>query len=484
MPKRTADGEVKSEQYLSAGLDTFKIPASMFKENRDKACDMFGEETGMIFLVGGETQFKYDTDAELVFRQESFFRYLFGVIEPGCFGALDIQSRKCTIFFPRLPEAHAIFEGVIYPNSHFKTKYSVDEVKYVDEILSWFQEQKPSKIHTLLGTNSDSGSLSREATFEGIEQFKVDNTQLYDILVECRVIKSKKELELMCWVNKVASEAHMQVMRKCKPNMMEYQFESTFLHESYYNGGHRFTAYTCICGAGHSGATLHYGQNDKISKDGDINLLDMGGEYFGYASDITCSFPTNGKFSPEQREIYETVLASQKAVMAAMKPGVSWPDMHRLSERVILEKLKEFGFLKGDVDEMMEKFMGSVFMPHGLGHFMGLDVHDCGGYPKGTQRSTEPGLRSLRCGRELKAGMVLTVEPGVYFIDAVLDPAMADEEKSKFFVKEKINKFRGFGGVRLEDDVIVTETGIKNMTLCPREIEDIEKLMAEDYIVH
>ncbi|XP_011270716.1 hypothetical protein CAOG_09028, partial [Capsaspora owczarzaki ATCC 30864] len=213
-------------------------------------------------------------------------------------------------------------------------------------------------------------------------------------------------------------------------------------------------------------------------RENDMMLLDMGAEYHGYVSDITRSYPANGKFSPNQRFIYETVRQAQKAVMDAMRPGVKWTDMHLLAERTILEQLKAGGLLQGSVDEMIEACLGYVFMPHGLGHQMGLDTHDVGGYRDASERSERPGLRNLRTNRVLAEGMVLTVEPGVYFVEHLLKKAFADPAQSKFLVKSKLDEFRGFGGVRLEDDVLVTATGYENLTTVPVTIEEVEAIMA------
>ena len=146
----------------------------------------------------------------------------------------------------------------------------------------------------------------------------------------------------------------------------------------------------------------------------------MGGEYYCYASDITTSFPSNGKFNDKQKVVYETVLKANRAVLSAVKPGVSWLDMHLLADRVILEELAKHGLLKGDVDEMLENRASATFFPHGLGHFLGIDTHDVGGYPEGHERSKHSGLKSLRTVRKMEKGMVITVEPGVYFIDYVI----------------------------------------------------------------
>eukprot|EP01088_Endostelium_zonatum_P017434 TRINITY_DN513_c0_g3_i1.p3 TRINITY_DN513_c0_g3~~TRINITY_DN513_c0_g3_i1.p3 ORF type:complete len:197 (-),score=76.34 TRINITY_DN513_c0_g3_i1:840-1430(-) len=183
-----------------------------------------------------------------------------------------------------------------------------------------------------------------------------------------------------------------------------------------------------------------------------------------------------------KKTIYNIVLAAQQAVEKAMKPGVEWKDMHILSENVIVQGLIDAGILRGTVEEMNKEpvWMGAVFMPHGLGHLLGIDTHDAGGYLKGMEREKRPGLKSLRCGRKLEKGMVITVEPGVYFIDHLLDEALANEEKRRFLVVEELEKYRGFGGVRLEDDVVVTEDGMENLTLVPRTVEDIENLMSSN----
>jgi len=265
--------------------------------------------------------------------------------------------------------------------------------------------------------------------------------------------------------------------------MKEYQLESVFLHHSYYEGGCRSPSYTCICATGPNGSVLHYGHaaspNDRTVRDGDMCRFDMGIEYHCYCSDITCSFPVNGVFTEDQRIVYNAVLKAQQAVENALKPGISWPDMHRLAERCILADLLAAGVLhNGTVDEMIAVHMGAVFMPHGLGHMLGLDTHDVGGYPPtGIPRSTLPGLKKLRTARVMEEGMVITVEPGLYFIDMLLDAALSNAEQSVFINADAIKRFRKFGGVRLEDDVLVTKDGCEVLTQVPRTIEDIEAWM-------
>jgi len=337
----------------------------------------------------------------------------------------------------------------------------------------------------LKGTNTDSGNSHSGAKFKGIENFKLDFDILYDELVETRVIKSDEEIELLRYAAKVSSDAHIHVMQNCHPEMYEYQLESMFQNHCYFHGGCRHCAYTCICASSKNGSILHYGHasepNKRQIKNGDMMVLDMGAEYFCYASDITRSYPVNGKFTDDQKLIYEAVLAAQKAVLSKMKVGESWPEMHILAERVILEKLKEIGILHGDIQEMISANLSYIFMPHGLGHLLGLATHDVGGYPKGIERSTRPGLKSLRCGRKLEKNMVITVEPGIYFIEHLIQRAITDPTLSKFVNKEKLLHFKDFGGVRIEDDVVVLENGIENLTTVPSSVHEIEEIMKKKH---
>ncbi|CAF90443.1 unnamed protein product, partial [Tetraodon nigroviridis] len=526
------------------GKDTLRVSAALFAENRRRLCAGLQATDGLparsvVLLQGGEQTRRYCTDTDVVFRQVRtldlvsglrVFHFLppgsplflfsrslsstvaFGVTEPDCFGAVDVDSGKSVLFVPKLPESYAVWMGRIHPKEHFKDKYAVDEVFYTCDIAEVLSLMKPQTLLTLRGRNTDSGSTTREAYFEGISRFQVDNRRLHPVMVECRLLKTDMELEVLRYTNRVSSEAHKtvrrrrgqasrprprflspvtlakrlkawfppQVMKHVRPGQKEYEMESLFEHYCYTKGGMRHTSYTCICGTGTNSAVLHYGHagapNDRTILDGDMCLFDMGGEYYCYSSDITCSFPANGRFTPDQRAVYEAVLKSSRAVMAAIKPGkappdatspallllllmmmmsvcvcvgqgVRWTDMHRLADRVHLEELVKMGVLTGSVEDMMKVHLGAVFMPHGLGHLLGIDVHDVGGYPEGTERVDEPGLRSLRMGRVVQERMVLTVEPGLYFIQHLLDQALAEPAQSCFINRQVLDRFRAFGGV-------------------------------------
>jgi Xaa-Pro dipeptidase len=208
-------------------------------------------------------------------------------------------------------------------------------------------------------------------------------------------------------------------------------------------------------------------------------LVDAGCEVSCYASDVTRTYPVNGKFGHEDGIIYQIVLDSQEAVLRAMKPGVEWEDMHRLAEKVILNGLISAGIVHGEYQELMKHHVAALFFPHGLGHLIGLDVHDVGGYPPGVERIQEPGIRYLRMRRTLKENMVVTVEPGLYFIDQLLDQALQDHILSKFINASVLDKFRHIGGVRIEDDVLITSAGIEILTAAiPKQIQEIQDLMS------
>jgi len=468
----------------------FPIDMSMHAENRERVAarmklDPTVPAKSVILMQGGSNPERNDSDHEPVFRQESHFNYLFGVKEPDCFGVVDLDTAETTIFVPRLAEEYAIWMGEVRTLQSFQEEYKVTSLKFVDELMAVLEAKEPTVVYTLRGKSADSGNFAKEATFEGIENFRVDNGKLFDELIECRVIKTEKELALMRHINLISSHAHIATMSRCKVAMAEYQLESLFRHWAYYGGAARHASYTSICAAGPSGATLHYGHagapNDKLLQDGDMMLMDLGAEYHCYTSDITCSYPANGKFTPIQQTIYEIVLASSHAVMDAMKPGVSYVDMHRLSYQVICEGLLKAGVLQGTIEECMDANIGAVFMPHGLGHLMGCDTHDVGGRPKGHTRLTKMGFKSLRMVRELQKNMVLTVEPGLYFNAYCLKMAMSNAKQAPLLNKQKVKEYQGSGlawGVRIEDDVVVTDDGIENMTYVPRTIEDIEAVMA------
>lgn len=473
---------------FSRGSHTLSVSAKLFAENRARLVNALkgkAKPGSVIVLEGGKECLRSNTDSVVnVFRQESYFFWAFGVHEENFFGAIDVDSGKSILFPPRLPPVYAIICGKINSESYFKEKYKVDEVHFNDEgkLKETLKNLKTQHILLLKGENTDSGNMLEPPEFEGKNDFEVDVTTLHPVITNLRVYKTDAELEVMRYAAKAASEAHKKSMKMAKPGLFEYQFESSFCYNCANNFGCRFPSFTCIAASGPNSAILHYGAanapNDRRIESGDFCLLDMGTEYNCYASDITITFPCNGKFTDKQKVIYNAVYRANREVIKASKPGVRWTDMHLLAEKVILEDLKAAGILTGSVEEMLAARIGAVFMPHGLGHFIGVDVHDVGGYLEdATPRSSLPGLKSLRTTRTLDERMVITVEPGCYFIDTVLDEALRNPQQKKFFNEERLKEYRGIGGVRIEDDIVIWKKDNEVLSDVPRTIEEIESFM-------
>jgi Xaa-Pro dipeptidase len=341
------------------------------------------------------------------------------------------------------------------------------------------------KLYINEGVNSDSNLKTCLPDSKYLQNHTVDRPTMHDILAESRVIKNDEEIVAMRWASQITAEAHVNVMRNVKANMREMQLESFF---NFYGQQHYFTGrvapYLPICGCGPSAATLHYHDNRGLLKDGTTMLTDQGHSLHHYTSDVTTSWPVNGKFTKKQADIYNLVLRASRAVFEQLKPGTDWIEMHKLAERVILGGLVDLGCLTGDVEEMLEKRLGFLFMPHGLGHLIGLDIHDVGGYlPTTPERRSEPGLKNVRTARIIEVGVVLTIEPGCYFRDFLLNGEVPKEFYDfdlSYLNRDKIREYQQeIQGVRIEDVVLITETGNENFSYdIPRTVEQIEKCMS------
>lgn len=491
----------KSEDGSSFSFETFPLNMEMYKNHRASIVSRFQAEheskegDDIVFLFQGSPEaHRNDTDNEPLFRQESSFLYLFGVNEPDMYGMVSATTGESTLFIPRLDPSYAIWMGSIKTPEEYKTLYGVDQCMFVDEMASVFNESQT--VYLLSGRNTDSGhslplpQLSFELT-QKVASVVSDRT-LYDIVVESRVHKDEEEVKLMAYSNKIASQAHLEMLKHCQPDLFESNIEAVFNFYRHFAGASRRNGYTPIVGSGPNSAVLHYGHsgapNDKRMLDGEMVLCDLGCEVYGYGADITNTFPVNGHFTEEQAFVFTLVSDMQKAVFEQLRPGALYPNFQQLCYDMIASRFIEKGIFKGPSEgqteeEYKEQLMAlqipNMFMPHGLGHLLGIDTHDVGGYKGGVddRDRSKTGFKSLRLGRPLEAGMMLTVEPGVYFIDYLLDEALADEEKAAFFDVDVLNRFRGSGGVRLEDNLLVTEDGFLNFTFAPRTVDEVEAVM-------
>ena len=300
-----------------------------------------------------------------------------------------------------------------------------------------------------------------ENTFSDI----LDYNTIYPIVNSLRCIKSEAEIDLMRKICEISSRAHIYCMTNCLPTMMEYQLAALFKEYFAYADADD-NAYFSICGCGRNAAVLHYETNTEPLKDGDLVLCDMGGKKDGMCSDITCTYPVSGKFSQDQKDIYNIVLKAQTTSIAMLKPGIPYADVQDNSFRVILDGLLKLGILKGDQTEMFNKKIHKIFMPHRLGHYLGFRTHDVGQQrPYDKTKSLEFNKQYLSVDEDILAkNMCLTVEPGIYFIESLIDGAKTNAEISDYFDFDLLEKYIPVGGVRIEDDLRITENGFENFT--------------------
>jgi Xaa-Pro dipeptidase len=452
-------------------------------------------ENSYLFLMGGKEYPKYDIDESYYFfLQESNFYYLTGVLEANYYATINLTDASFSLYIPQPTETEKIFNPW-QTMEQIAERYqcqTFDLVKLPQEV----RRLNPNKLYVLNGTNSDSDTKVQTCDYVFPTPYddlneKIDHDELvYEILADTRTRKTQEEIDLMKYINQVTVEGHIVAMKKIYQNLIKEKKDIIERDvENYFHGYVRSKLYSRnhpyehICGCGVDAATLHYLVNDQPLKDGQLILMDMGGLAGGYVSDVTSTVPVNGKFTEKQKQIYDIVLNANLEVRKNAKPGVSWLDMHLLAEKVILTGLRDLGLLSNEftVDEMLNNRVAYYFMPHGLGHLMGIDTHDAGGYLSFTPpRSKEVGLSSLRTARYLEKNMILSDEPGIYFIPYLLEKGFNDEKLSKYFVKDKIKEYYDFGGVRIEDDILITEDGCVNLTEgLPRTTDEIERTMTE-----
>jgi Xaa-Pro dipeptidase len=442
----------------------------MHSKHREKLFSLFDDDqNGAVFIQGKDIMYRYDTDYEFPFRQESNFWYLTGVNEPECALILDLNTEEYHLFVPERDAQYAVWHGYVKTREQYLEEYKPDHLHFHNEILTVLNELNPETVYCL---NEEQAQFVEDLS----RDFKVDSDSLTDALTYCRVLKTDWELDQLREASRVNNLAYRAAMQAIKPGMYEYEIKAIF-NKVQLENGLLMDAYNGIFAAGKNASILHYVESKSKIEDGDLFLLDAGFECNGYASDFTRTFPANGTYTDIQKGIYNSVLSGMNAVLDAVKPGVKMEDLHLLAARTMMEGLKELDIVRGSVDDMMNEDIFALFFPHGLGHFLGLDTHDVGGYPKGVDRIDRPGIKFLRARRELQPGMVITVEPGIYFVPAVLEPAMQDETKKSFLNTEKVRSLLNFGGVRIEDDIAITDTGYENFTDVPKEVDDIEKLM-------
>ena len=426
-----------------------------FSERRDLLADKVLEDSAII--VSAASVKSRISDTEYSYRQDSNFYYLSGYEEPESLILIrPNQDKERFIIFCRdrdpLREQWDGFrtgqEGVIQDYGA-DAAYSINSI---DEIMPKLLEGAKNIYFSMSAPCGVDAKISswvediRKNTRSGAEPPQ-NLLSLDSILHEMRLIKESDEMDLMKQAANITTEAHIRAMQSVRPGMYEYQLEAEYLYAFNKNGA-RSPAYNSIVGGGNNSCILHYVENNAELQDGDLVLVDAGCEYQYYASDVTRTFPVNGKFSPEQREIYSIVLEAHKQSMEQAKPGNKWNLMHEKSVEVIVEGLLSIGLLQGSRDEIIDKGEYSKFYMHRIGHWLGMDVHDVGSYKQDGDW------------RPLEEGMVMTVEPGIYILDSM---------------EGVDDKWKG-SGVRIEDDIAITDSGFEILTPdVPRTIEEVEQ---------
>lgn len=409
-------------------------------------------------------------DVPFAYRQDSNFLYMTGIEEPGYTLLIDPHRNEETLFVPKLTQEHAVWLGHIPDLKEARERYGIEDVRYNDELEESLR--KRAKGYKAATTDERALRIVRKATFN----VRVGKKALEEALAELRAVKRPEEIELHRKASAASEAGHRAAMAATRPGLYEYQIQAE-LEREFRRHGCRHTAYGSIVAAGRNSAVLHYHHNTEKLRSGDFLLIDAGAEYKGYAADITRTFPVNGKFTTRQRDLYEVVLAAQKAAIDRARPGVTSLELHRHSEEALAEGLADLKILRGAPQELVESGAIRVFYPHGLSHMLGLDVHDVTGGKK--RRIPYRRNGNLRYAARLEPGFVITIEPGIYFIPALLDdPEVRTKHRAQIDF-ERAKSYVNLGGIRIEDDVVVAEKGPPaNLTKVPKEVGDIEAACA------
>ncbi|MGF6594852.1 Xaa-Pro aminopeptidase [Pseudomonas sp. 2835] len=434
------------------------IPKSEYARRR-KALMAQMEPNSIAILPAAAVAIR-NRDVEHVYRQDSDFQYLSGFPEPEAVIALipGREHGEYVLFCRERNPERELWDGLRAGQEGAIRDFGADDafpITDIDDILPGLIEGR-DRVYSAMGSNAEFDrhlmewiNVIRSKARLGAQPPN-EFVALDHLLHDMRLYKSAAEVKVMREAAAISARAHVRAMQACRAGLREYSLEAELDYE-FRKGGAKMPAYGSIVAAGRNSCILHYQENDAPLKDGDLVLIDAGCEIDCYASDITRTFPVSGRFSPEQKAIYELVLKAQEAAFAVIAPGKHWNHAHEATVQVITEGLVELGLLKGQVQELIESEAYRAFYMHRAGHWLGMDVHDVGDYKVGGQW------------RVLEPGMALTVEPGIYI--------GADNQSVA-------KKWRGIG-VRIEDDVVVTKQGCEILTSgVPKTVAEIEALMA------
>lgn len=450
-----------------------KYPA---KQHARKVALKLQRRDGLIYIPGQTQRYLEDSDQFVPFRQRRYFYYVSGVDLPDCFITYDIAKDSLILYIPYVDTRAAVWFGAGLSLSEAQSRYDVDEVKFAfrlqNDLEMWISRHgRESQIFLLHEWQQPEISTKPPSTL-------FDSSQLQLAMNAARVIKDEHEIDLIRRANDISSDAHTRVLKHLSTFTNERQIEASFLNTCI-SAGVKTQAYKTIVGSGKNAAVLHYMKNDEPLMGRQLVCLDAGCDWHCYASDITRTFPISGTFSPEAKRIYALVQRMQAVCIDGLKPGVRYRDLDRLAHHIMIEGLRDMGILKQfSKEEIYGSGADRIFLPHGLGHHVGLEVHDVfekpiTGTTKDEDGSDHQYLSPCTANASLlEEGMVVTVEPGIYFSHVALQNVSPEMES--FIDLDVARTYLPVGGVRIEDDVLITRNGHELLTKAPKGEEALE----------
>jgi Xaa-Pro dipeptidase len=452
----------------------------VYIDRRDELKKNF--KNGILLFPGNdESPLNYPSNT-YNFRQDSSFLYYFGIDIPNMFGVIDLDENKEYLFGYEFSVEDTVWMGPQPKLNELASLVGIENSESIDKLEKFLKSKKNkhAKFHFLPTYRGDQ-SL-KIANLIGENPYKLKSKfskKLIEAVVAQRSVKTEEEVAEIEYAMEIAYQMHTAAMRMAKPGVIERDIAGAIEGISLSLGSG--VSFSPIVSK--NGQTLHNHYYGNVLKEGDLLVCDAGAEsLLHYASDITRTTPVGGKFSYRQREIYEIVLTAQKNAINMIKPGVKHVDVHLTAAKIIAAGLSQIGLMKGDLNAAVKAGAHALFFPHGLGHMMGLDVHDMEsfgedfvGYDNTIKRSDQFGLAYLRLAKELKPGYVFTCEPGIYFIPELIDQWKAKKKFKNFIDYDKVEEYRNFGGIRIEDNILVTQTGYKVLGRpIPKEADDVE----------
>ncbi len=450
-------------------------------QRRDDVARAWDLDRGVVLIAAGSPLPIDGSDQFHDFHAHPEHYYLSGLSHPG--GVLAFEpSGGWTLFAEQLD-----LEGQVWTNAsealdEQSRRSGLEELHWRSDLAGWLEARRGEPV-ALIG-NHDLAQHPAEYEVPNWLALELDvdealGARLSESVAEARRAKDEVELELMREAARASIAGHLVGIRSAQAGISERGLQIEIEAEFFREGGDR-TAYGSIVGSGPNGSTLHFAPTQRVVRDGDMILVDAGAEVDGYAADITRTYPVSGRFSAEQREIYELVLRTQQAAIDAAGPGVEYKELHMAAALQIASGLVDLEILRGDAQSLVDQDAHALFFPHGLGHMLGLATHDAGGCLAGREPSDRFGLKWLRANLPLQEHYVVTIEPGIYFIRALLTDADKRAQYREAVNWERVDTMLEFGGIRIEDDVVVTQDGVELLSAAlPRSAQSMEELRRE-----